>query len=50
MGTGRTDEIWNAPNRDAALAIATDVFGADGSRMATMVGEAGLAPGDGAPR
>jgi len=46
MGTGRTDEIWDAPDRDAALAIATDVFGADGSRMATMVGEAGLAPAD----
>ena len=46
MGTGRTDEIWDAPDRDAALAIATDVFGADGSRMATMVGEAGMAPAD----
>jgi pimeloyl-ACP methyl ester carboxylesterase len=46
MGTGRTDEIWNAPDRDTALAIATEVFGADGSQMAAMVGEAGMAPAD----
>jgi pimeloyl-ACP methyl ester carboxylesterase len=46
MSSGRTDEIWNAPDRDAALAIATEVFGADGSQMATMVGESGLAPAD----
>jgi pimeloyl-ACP methyl ester carboxylesterase len=46
MGTGRTDEIWEAPDREAALAVATEVFGADGSQMAQMVGEAGLAPAD----
>jgi pimeloyl-ACP methyl ester carboxylesterase len=46
MTGGRTLEIWQAADRDAAMAIATEVFGADGSNMAAMVGEAGLAPAD----
>jgi pimeloyl-ACP methyl ester carboxylesterase len=46
-GSGTLD-IWDAPDRDAAMAIAAELFGADGSNMATMVGEAGLAPADAA--
>jgi pimeloyl-ACP methyl ester carboxylesterase len=46
MGTGRTDELWAAPDRDTALAIATEVFGADGSQMTQLMGDAGLAPAD----
>jgi pimeloyl-ACP methyl ester carboxylesterase len=32
-----TGDLWAAPNREAALALATEIFGADGSKM--------LAPG-----
>jgi pimeloyl-ACP methyl ester carboxylesterase len=46
MSTGRTDEVWDAPDRDAALTITTEVFGADGSNMATTLGEARLPPAD----
>jgi pimeloyl-ACP methyl ester carboxylesterase len=31
--------IWNAPNRDAAIALATDVMGADGSKMLSRAAE-----------
>lgn len=33
MADARIDEIWSAPDRDAAVAIARDVFGDDGSKM-----------------
>ncbi len=31
--------IWHAPNRDAAIALATDVMGADGSKMLSRAAE-----------
>jgi|SRR6516225_8426465 pimeloyl-ACP methyl ester carboxylesterase len=39
-------EIWRAADRAAALAIATDVFGSDGSKMLTSAAGPDLAPAD----
>jgi pimeloyl-ACP methyl ester carboxylesterase len=54
-GSGRAGDIWAAPDRDAALAIARDFWGDDGLRPGTQVpaeGEDGtaavLAPADAA--
>jgi pimeloyl-ACP methyl ester carboxylesterase len=39
MKASMTAGIWNAPDRNAALALATDVMGADGSRMLTQASD-----------
>jgi len=44
---GQIAQIWNAPNRAAALAAAIDSFGEDGSKMLTQAGSGpGLPPAD----
>jgi pimeloyl-ACP methyl ester carboxylesterase len=44
-GSGRARDIWDAPDRDAALAIAREFWGDDGLRPATS-GSSTLAPAD----
>jgi pimeloyl-ACP methyl ester carboxylesterase len=47
MMTGaRIDEIWGAPNRDAACAVVEDVFGADGSGMLNQTSDVPLPAAD----
>jgi len=45
-GGGQIAEIWSARDRDTALAIATDTFGADGSKMMAQAGGPALPPAD----
>jgi len=47
MRAPMTAGIWNAPDREAALALATDVMGTDGSKMLNQASEgAPLPPAD----
>ena len=45
-GGGQIAEIWSARDRDTALAIAKDTFGADGSKMMAQAGGPALPPAD----
>jgi pimeloyl-ACP methyl ester carboxylesterase len=46
-GSGRAGDIWSAPDRDAALAVARDFWGDDGLKLATQ-SPPELAPADAA--
>jgi pimeloyl-ACP methyl ester carboxylesterase len=42
-----TGDVWNAPSRDAAIALITETFGADGSKMfSSAAGPSTLPPAD----
>ena len=45
MGVGAAD-LWAAPDRDAAMKLAVDLFGEDGSRMLEQTGDVPLPPAD----
>ena len=46
LDQGQIQDIWNAPNRDAALEIAADAMGEDGSKLGTQATDARLPPAD----
>ena len=46
MARAQIEDIWSARDRDDALRIATDTFGADGTKMMTQVGGTPLPPSD----
>ena len=46
MTGGQIKNIWSAPDRETAMAIVTEEFGADGSKMAAQSGDVALAPAD----
>ena len=46
MAGAGTADLWAAPDRETALRIATDVFGADGTKMLSQVDGAPLPPSD----
>ena len=46
MQDAQIQGIWGAPNRDAALAVAAEAMGEDGSKMLSQAGETNLPPAD----
>ena len=47
MSGPATQGIWDSPDREAALAVATELFGTDGAKLASPAAEeAGLPPAD----